>query len=58
MRFIVHLREKKKGTVEVEATDSLDAINKVKRLVHMGRYDEGVMESSGIVITNTEEIIT
>ena len=55
MKFVVYLREKKKGTVEIEATDSLDAIGKAKRLIHLGRCDE-MMETSGIIVTGAEAL--
>lgn len=57
MKFVVHLREKSKGQIEVEAENSQDAIGKVKRLIHMKRLPPGTMEeSTGIVVTFTEEV--
>jgi hypothetical protein len=56
-KFIVHLREKNKGELTIEAESSSDAIAKTKRLIHMNRLPSGTMEeSSGIMVTFVEEV--
>jgi hypothetical protein len=57
MKYIVHLRQKRHGKIEVEAETSQEATGKVKRLIHMDRLPKGTMdEESRIVIAFTEEI--
>ena len=53
MKVTVYLREKKKGSVVVEALNELEALNKVKRMICLGRCDD-ILETSGIIITGTE----
>lgn len=57
MKYIVHLREKRNGKLEVEAESSADAMNTAKRLIHTKRLPSTAMESeSAIVVTFTEEV--
>ena len=56
MKFVVHLRKKRHGKIEVEAESSMDAMGKVKRLIHMGRLPVGAMDDeSRVVIAFIEE---
>ena len=57
MKYLLHLRQKRHGKIEVEAESSMEAMGKVKRLIHMDRLPKGTMdEESRVVIAFTEEV--
>lgn len=50
MKYIVHLREKRNGKVEVEAESSMDAMSNVKRLIRMDGLPAGAMEKESVIV--------
>ena len=56
MKYIVHLREKRTGKVEIEAASQYDAIQAVKNLIRNQKLPISAIDrDGGIVVTFAEE---
>lgn len=56
MKYIVHLKEKTSGKIEVEAENKLVAIQTTKRMIARNEIPDRIMdESEGIVVKYVEE---